>query len=76
MSFLICRFASPRSRPEQIQDWIHYLDRLRAAHQHDQDRLQLIEHLEAQANGWLQQARRTSTDRPSAAPQLAGVAGD
>jgi hypothetical protein len=53
MSFLICSFASPRSRTEKIQRWIAYLDELEQFHSHDAERVQTIGSLRSRAYSWL-----------------------
>jgi hypothetical protein len=54
MPFLICTFASERSRPEKIRRWIAYLDELQHAHRDSVDRRHAIAILRSRASGWLE----------------------
>jgi hypothetical protein len=54
MAFLICVFASRRSRREKIQEWLRYLDNLERVHGDHPDRLHTILLLRARAIGWLE----------------------
>jgi hypothetical protein len=54
MAFLICTFASPRSRQEKIHEWLRYLDELERLHGSHPDRLHTIHMLRARATGWLE----------------------
>ena len=53
MAFLICVFASPKSRREKIQEWLEYLDGLERLHGSYPDRLDTIHTLRARAISWL-----------------------
>jgi len=54
MPFLICTFASERSRPEKIRRWIAYLDEMQSVHRDSPDRLQAITILRSRAASWTQ----------------------
>ena len=58
MAFLICTFASPRSREEKIHEWLQYLDDLERLHGNHPDRLHTIHTLRARATGWLNERGR------------------
>lgn len=53
MSFLLCSYASERSRPEKIQAWISELVRLRAEHGQVPERAEAIDKLLTKAQSWL-----------------------
>jgi hypothetical protein len=53
MSLLICKFASPRSKPEKIQRWIAYLDRVQERALPDASQLELVHQLRSEARSWL-----------------------
>jgi hypothetical protein len=50
---LICKFASRHSSPTKIATWINYLEEIHEKHQEDNDAVQVIESLLAQARGWV-----------------------
>jgi hypothetical protein len=52
-TMLICKFASPRSQPERIRDWLAYLEQLAGRHEDDGDALRTLRDLRSQAEGWL-----------------------
>ena len=52
--FLICTFASRRSRPEKIRRWIEYLDQLQQVHADSAERLLTISILRSKAQSWLE----------------------
>ena len=53
---LICKFATPRSRPEKIRDWISYLEDLARRCESDADSRQTLELLLNEARTWTPQA--------------------
>ena len=53
---LICKFASPASRPEKIRDWISYLEDRAAKCDGDAEALRLLERLLDEARVWTDRA--------------------
>jgi hypothetical protein len=59
---LICKFASPRSHPQRIRDWLAYLERLAEKHGDDHEARRTLEGLMHQGQSWLaRQVRRDSS---------------
>jgi len=61
MAFLVCTYASERSRPEKIEAWISELLGLREEHREYPDRVETIEVLLEKARGWLEAHQTTGT---------------
>jgi hypothetical protein len=73
MAFILCSFASPRSRPEKIEEWISHLEALRAQHVAYPDRVQTIDRLLSRARQWRSagSANGARTSRPARIRALA-----
>lgn len=50
---LICQFASPRSKPERIQSWICYLERMFDQYPEEAAFREMVEGLRRRAETWL-----------------------
>ncbi|MQA90959.1 MAG: hypothetical protein GEU90_12090 [Gemmatimonas sp.] len=57
MAFLLCSYASERSRPEKIEAWISELVGLREVHRNYPDRVETIDLFLERARGWLEGAK-------------------
>jgi hypothetical protein len=49
---LICKFASHRSRPDKIRDWINYLEALKGRHENDSNARSTLKNLLDEARTW------------------------
>jgi hypothetical protein len=71
MSVLFCSFASQRSRPEKIRQWIDYLRDNQQRHRDDPDAVRLFESLLVTAQGWIGTVDAQYTAEPPQEPTAA-----